>query len=65
MRVITPEDATAARVRVLIETTDGADIWTTVGVNVDIIHASMDALVDSIAYKLLKDQRKQDGGPSL
>ena len=58
VRVITPEDATAARVRVLIETTDGMDIWTTVGVNVDIIHASMDALVDSIAYKLLKDQHK-------
>ena len=52
VRVISPQDATAAVVRVLIESTDGRRSWTTVGVSVDIIHASLDALVDSIAYKL-------------
>jgi 2-isopropylmalate synthase len=51
--------ATAAKVRVLIETTDGNDIWTTVGVSTDIIDASWIALVDSIEYKLLKDIEKK------
>lgn len=52
VRVISPQDATAAKVRVLIESTDGRQSWTTVGVSEDIIHASLDALVDSIVYKL-------------
>jgi 2-isopropylmalate synthase len=51
--------ATAAKVRVLIETTDGNDIWTTVGVSTDIIDASWIALVDSIEHKLLKDIEKK------
>ena len=45
--------ATASCVRVLIETTDGTDIWTTVGVSTDILEASWLALVDSIEYKLM------------
>ena len=55
VRVLNPNKATAAKVRVLIESTDGKDIWTTVGVSTDIIEASFIALVDSIEYKLLKD----------
>ena len=38
----------------LIESTDGRDIWTTVGVSTDIIEASWLALVDSIEYKLMQ-----------
>jgi 2-isopropylmalate synthase len=53
VRVIDGKDATAARVRVLIETTDGQRSWNTVGVSADIIEASCAALIDSIAYKLL------------
>jgi 2-isopropylmalate synthase len=52
VRVIDGKDATAALVRVLIESTDGVDTWTTVGVSPDIIDASRAALVDSIEYKL-------------
>jgi 2-isopropylmalate synthase len=48
-------DATASKVRVLIESSDGTDNWTTVGVSKDIIEASWIALVDSIEYKLIKD----------
>ncbi len=59
VRVLNPKMATAAKVRVLIETTDGNDIWTTVGVSTDIIDASWIALVDSIEYKLLKDIAKK------
>jgi len=48
--------ATAATVRVLITSTDGKRIWSTVGVSSDIIQASWIALVDSIEYKLSKDK---------
>ena len=45
---------TAAKTRVLIESTDGKDRWYTVGVNENIIEASLQALLDSIEYRLLK-----------
>lgn len=54
VRVLDSQLATAAKVRVLIESTDGRHDWTTVGVAVDIIQASCKALMDSIEYKLLK-----------
>ena len=52
VRVLTAEDATAAKVRVLMDSTDGSRVWTTVGVSTDIIEASWKALVDSIEYIL-------------
>jgi len=55
VRVIDGKEATAAQVRVLIESTDGQRSWNTVGVSADIIDASRAALVDSIEYKLLCD----------
>lgn len=54
VRVLDSESATAAKVRVLIESTDGHEYWTTVGVAVDIMQASTRALMDSIEFKLLK-----------
>lgn len=59
VRVLDTKAATAAKVRVLIESTDGQDYWTTVGVSTDIIEASWIALVDSIEYKLIKDIEKK------
>jgi 2-isopropylmalate synthase len=59
VRVIDSNQATAAKVRVLIESTDGETVWTTVGVSTDIIEASWIALVDSIEYKLLKELEKK------
>lgn len=58
VRVIEPRDATAAQVRVFIETTDGDNTWTTVAVSSDVINASLNALVDSVEYKLLMDSGK-------
>ncbi|MCH5349995.1 MAG: citramalate synthase, partial [Oscillospiraceae bacterium] len=55
VRVVDGSAATAANVRVLIESTDGKDIWTTVGASTDIINASVTALIDSLEYKLVKD----------
>jgi len=45
---------TAAKTRVLIESTDGKERWYTVGVNENIIDASLQALLDSIEFRLLK-----------
>jgi 2-isopropylmalate synthase len=59
VRVLNPEEATAAKVRVLIESTDGQDTWATVGVSTDIIEASCLALTDSIEYKLLKGMEQR------
>ena len=55
VRVLDGKTATASMVRVLIESGDGSDSWTTVGVSADIIEASWIALVDSMEYKLIKD----------
>lgn len=55
VRVIESSDTTAAKVRVLIESTDGLHSWSTVGVSNDIIEASFIALNDSILYKLTMD----------
>jgi 2-isopropylmalate synthase len=55
VRVLDGGDATAATVRVLIESADSSGAWTTVGVSTDIIEASWIALVDSIEYKLYRD----------
>ncbi|MBN1777329.1 MAG: citramalate synthase [Clostridiales bacterium] len=52
VRVLTGKAATASRVRVLIESSDGEMDWTTTGVNTDIIAASWEALTDSIEYYL-------------
>ena len=58
VRVLDGNHATEARVRVLIESTDGRAAWTTVGVSTDIIEASWFALVDSIEYKLSRDREQ-------
>ncbi|UCG99754.1 MAG: citramalate synthase [Deltaproteobacteria bacterium] len=55
VRVLEGGAGTAAKVRVLIESRDGKDIWNTVGVSENIIEASWQALVDSIYFKLSKD----------
>jgi 2-isopropylmalate synthase len=54
VRVLDAKEGTAAKVRVLIESTDGKHTWGTVGVSENIIDASWQALVDSIEYILLK-----------
>ncbi|MGL4990838.1 MAG: citramalate synthase [Sarcina sp.] len=59
VRVLQSEETTKAKVRVLIESTDGIETWGTVGVSKDIIKASWIALVDSLEYKLIKDIEKK------
>jgi 2-isopropylmalate synthase len=57
VRVLNEKKGTAAKVRVLIETSDGVDIWSTVGVSENIIEASWLALSDSMNHKLFKLQK--------
>jgi 2-isopropylmalate synthase len=57
VRIMDGKKATAADVRVLIESSDGVKTWTTVGASTNIINASVAALIDSIKYKLLKEDR--------
>ena len=52
VRVTSPGETTAAKVRVLINSTDGKRIWTTIGTSRDIIRASWKALSDSVDYHL-------------
>lgn len=59
VRVLDSRSATAAKVRVLIESTDGEEAWSTVGVSSDLIEASWIALVDSFEYKLILDVEKR------
>jgi len=70
VRVLDEKDATAAKVRVLIETTDFKNTWSTVGVSDNVIEASWEALVDSFRYALMnckktpaaqEDKREQLG----
>ncbi len=56
VRVTNPKAATAARVRVVIQSTDGEKVWGTVGVSENIIDASWEALIDSVEYTLMMDE---------
>jgi 2-isopropylmalate synthase len=56
VRVLTAGKGTSAKVRVLTESGDEKNRWGTVGVSENIIEASWQALVDSIEYKLLKEE---------
>ncbi|MCL2766071.1 MAG: citramalate synthase [Peptococcaceae bacterium] len=56
VRVLDEKDGTCAMVRVHIETSDGRRSWGTVGVSTNIIEASWQALVDSVAYGLLEEK---------
>jgi 2-isopropylmalate synthase len=59
VRVINATAGTAAKVRVLIESKDSKDAWTTTGVSTNLIEASWLALVDAIEYKLFKETLKR------
>jgi 2-isopropylmalate synthase len=54
VRIIDSRTGTAARTRVLIQSSDGAAEWGTVGVDDNIVEASLQALVDSLEYALVR-----------
>ncbi|CCG08388.1 2-isopropylmalate synthase [Pararhodospirillum photometricum DSM 122] len=55
VRILTPDAATAALTRVMIESADAEGTrWTTVGVSSNVIDASFNALQDALTYRLFK-----------
>jgi 2-isopropylmalate synthase len=56
VRIVEGSEGTAARVKVLLDSKDKEEVWSTIGVSENIIEASWQALVDSIQYKLSKDK---------
>jgi len=64
VRILDGKLATGAKTRVLIESRDAEESWSTVGVSENIITASCVALVDSLEYKLLRVRLRQENGNS-
>ncbi len=60
VRILDPDQATAARTRVLLEASHGEEQWTTIGVSQNVIEASSQALADSI--ELFLARRRDAGG---
>jgi 2-isopropylmalate synthase len=64
VRVVNVREGTAAKVRTIIESTDGDEVWSTVGVSTNMIEASLHALVDSVDYGLLRHELAARGEAS-
>ena len=60
VRILDSESATGAMTRVLIDSYNGSERWSTVGAGTDIIGASWLALVDSMEYGLSVADEKKD-----
>jgi 2-isopropylmalate synthase len=58
VRILDESKGTAAKTRVLVTSGDGNETWGTVGVADNIIEASWQALVDSVEYKLRRDEKQ-------
>jgi 2-isopropylmalate synthase len=65
VRVLDTGTGTAAVTRVLIDTSDGEVVWTTIGVSENIIEASWQALFDSIVYGLLRRRTRATAGSAV
>lgn len=65
VRVVNSSAATAAKVKVTIETADERGSWCTLGFSTNIIEASLNALVEGIEYGLWRRMNEQtEGGGS-
>lgn len=60
VRILESENGVDAQTRVFIESSDGQDIWGTVGASDNIVAASLEALLDAAEYKLLKDEKSEN-----
>ena len=57
VRILDGDAATAAKTRVLIESSNGRENWSTVGCSENIIEASWQALVDSLEYAIWRSKK--------
>jgi hypothetical protein len=63
VRILDGTEGTSAITRVLIDSRDEHGSWSTVGASPNIIEASMQALIDSIEYGLVKAGVTHATGP--
>jgi 2-isopropylmalate synthase len=64
VRLIDEHSGTASITRVLIDATDGEDVWGSIGVSENVIEASWEALVDSLEYGLQPRRRTAPESPA-
>jgi 2-isopropylmalate synthase len=65
VRVLDTDRGTGAITRVLLDSTDGTEVWSTIGVSENVIEASWQALVDSIVIGLLRAAAVGEGGGAV
>ena len=63
VRILDENRGTAAVTRVLLDSSDGRETWGSVGVSDNVVEASWQALVDSIAFGLLRFQEEDEAQP--
>jgi 2-isopropylmalate synthase len=63
VRILDEAKGTGAVTRVLIDASDGQDVWGSIGVSENLIAASWDALVDSLEYGMQPGRRPAPGSP--
>jgi len=64
VRILDESKGTGAITRVLIDASDGHEVWGSIGVAENLIAASWDALVDSLEYGMQPGGRTPKGTPS-
>ena len=65
VRILDGGSGTAAKTRVLVESSNGAKRWTTVGVSANILDASYQAVVEGMEYGLLLQAPREEILPRL
>ena len=61
VRILDEAKGTGAVTRVLIDASDGREMWGSIGVSENLIAASWDALVDSLEYGMQPGRRPASG----
>jgi 2-isopropylmalate synthase len=61
VRILDERKGTGAVTRVLIDASDGQDVWGSIGVSENLIAASWDALVDSLEYGMQPGRQVSPG----
>jgi 2-isopropylmalate synthase len=64
VRILDETKGTGAVTRVLLDSSDGEELWGAIGVSENIIEASWEALVDSLEYGMQVSRRQQQGAPA-
>jgi 2-isopropylmalate synthase len=63
VRILDETKGTGAVTRVLIDASDGHEVWGSIGVSENVIAASWDALVDSLEYGMQRGRRPSPEAP--